>query len=177
MKNWFSEVSVFVALIAVGVAGRLLPHEPNFTPIAATALFAGYFMRHATLAACAPLAAMLISDSILGVSDYRVMSVVYACLLAPVLFRGVLTRKLNVWTVAAGSLSASVLFFVASNFAVWLFSGMYTLDGAGLTRCCTAALPFFRNTLLGDAFWTSLLFGTYALVGATKQAYHARSAH
>ena len=73
--------------------------------------------------------------------------------------------------------SASVLFFVASNFAVWLFSGMYTLDGAGLTRCYTAALPFFRNTLLGDALWTSLLFGTYALVGATKQAYQARSAH
>ena len=53
----------------------------------------------------------------------------------------------------------SLFFFVASNFAVWAFSGMYSLDFAGLTQCYVAALPFLQNTVAGDLFWSGVLFG------------------
>jgi hypothetical protein len=54
---------------------------------------------------------------------------------------------------------SSVFFFVTSNFAVWMFSGIYARDAAGLVKCYIAALPFFQNTLMGDLFWTAVLFG------------------
>lgn len=176
MKTWLTEIGMFLLLVALGVAGRMLPHEPNFTPVAATALFSGYFMRHTSLAACVPLAIMLISDAFIGVYDYKVMVVVYACLLAPVLFRAVLKRRLTAWTVGLGAVGASTLFFVMTNLAVWLFSGMYEQTGAGLLRCYVSALPFFQNTLMGDVFWSTMLFGTYALVMAMKRMVIARTA-
>ena len=52
-----------------------------------------------------------------------------------------------------------MFFFVTSNFAVWMFSGIYARDIAGLVKCYIAALPFFQNTLMGDLFWTAVLFG------------------
>jgi hypothetical protein len=55
--------------------------------------------------------------------------------------------------------ACSLVFFVASNFAVWAFSGMYSLDLAGLSQCFIAALPFLQNTVAGDLFWTAVLFG------------------
>lgn len=176
MKVRIAEIGVFLGLVALGVAGRLLPHEPNFTPVAAAALFAGFFMRHGSFAACVPLATLLISDAVLGVYDYKVMAVVYLCMLAPVLFRQVLKRRLSGWSVGLGAVSSSTLFFVATNFAVWLFSGMYARTFQGLVECYVMALPFFRGTLLGDLVWSSLLFGGYGLVVlAKKRALQARS--
>ena len=169
MKARMTEVGMFLALVALGVAGRLLPHAPNFTPLVAAALFAGFFLRSASAAACVPLASLLLSDVVLGVYDYKVMGVVYLCLLAPVLMSRVLQRRLSVLTVGAGSVGASALFFGATNLAVWLSSGMYEHTLAGLVRCYVAALPFLQNALLGDLFWSGLLFGAWALVGAARR--------
>lgn len=176
MKTRLAEIGMFVLLVALGVAGRMLPHEPNFTPFAAIALFSGYFMRRTSFALCVPLAALLISDAWTGVYDYKVMVVVYACLMAPVLFRAVLKRQMSAWTVGLGAVGASTLFFVATNFAVWAFSGMYEHTGAGLLRCYVSALPFFQNTLLGDVVWSAVLFGTYAFVTVMKRPAVSRTA-
>ena len=54
-------------------------------------------------------------------------------------------------------------FFLTTNFAVWAFEGIYSHDLAGLTACYVAALPFFKNTVIGDLFWTCALFGGYQL--------------
>ena len=169
MKAWMTEVGVFLSLVVLGVAGRLLPHEPNFTPLAAMALFSGYFMRRGTLAAGVPLASMLLSDAVLGVYDYKVMGVVYLCFLAPVLLGPVLKRRLTVARVGAGAVGASVLFFGATNLAVWAFSGMYEHTLAGLGRCYAAALPFFGNTLASNLLWSALLFGVHALASAARR--------
>ncbi|MET0400810.1 MAG: DUF6580 family putative transport protein [Cystobacter sp.] len=175
MKTWMTELGVFLLLVVLGVAGRLLPHDPNFTPIAATALFSGFFMRHVSFAACVPLASMLISDAFLGVYDYKVMAVVYLCLMAPVVLSAVLKRRLSVGTVGAGAVGSSTLFFVVTNFAVWVSSGMYEHTLAGLARCYVAALPFFQNTLMGDLVWTTVIFGAYALVDAARRTASARA--
>jgi len=153
-----TEFWIAIGLVGLDVVARLLPHAPNFTPVAASALFAGAVLRSRVSALAVPIAAMLISDLVLGCPDWRIMAVVYAALAAPaVLGRWGHPRGAIVFAPLA--VSSSLLFFASTNFAVWAFSGIYALDLAGLIACYVGALPFLYNTLLGDMFWTALLFG------------------
>ena len=61
------------------------------------------------------------------------------------------------------TLAGSVLFFVWTNFGVWAFWNLYPHTLEGLVACYTAAIPFFRNTLLGDVVYSTALFGGFAL--------------
>ena len=129
-------------LIGFDVVARLLLHVPNVSPVAASALFAGMMLRRRSLALIVPLAAMLIGDMIMGFYDWRVMAVVYAALTLPAL-AGILARRFRAARVVIPIVVASsLIFFAATNFAVWAFSGMYTLDMAGLLQCYAAGLPF-----------------------------------
>jgi hypothetical protein len=154
----------FAALVAVVVVGRLMPHWPNFTPVAASALFAGFFFRNRLLAAAVPVVAMLISDRLIGGYETRVMIAVYASLLAPVLFGALLQRRFSAIALVGSSLTASVLFFLTTNFAVWNSGHWYAHTAHGLMLCYTAGLPFFRYTLGGDLFFSAALFGAFALL-------------
>jgi hypothetical protein len=152
------ELALAMGLVGLDVVARLAPHAPNFTPVAASALFAGAVLRSRTLALAVPLVAMPVSDLILGGYDWGVMVVVYAALALPALL-GRWGRARGAIVLAPLALSASLFFFATTNLAVWAFSGMYTHDFAGLMHCYVAALPFLQNTLIGDMFWTTLLFG------------------
>ena len=66
--------------------------------------------------------------------------------------------------VGTASLAGSLLFFVVTNFAVWATGRLYPLTGSGLAVCYAAAIPFFRNSLLGDIAFTTILFGGMALL-------------
>ena len=153
-----TEFWIAIGLVGLDVVARLLPHAPNFTPVAASALFAGAVLRSRALALAVPIAAMLISDLVLGCPDWRIMAVVYAALAAPAVL-GRWGRPRGAIVLAPLAVSSSLLFFASTNFAVWAFSGIYALDLAGLIACYVGALPFLYNTLLGDMFWTALLFG------------------
>ena len=153
-----AEFWLAMGLVGLDIVARLAPHAPNFTPVAASALFAGTVLRGRALALSVPLAAMLISDLVLGCSEWRLMGTVYAALAVPALF-GTWGRTRGAIVLAPLAVSSSLIFFATTNFAVWAFSGMYTHDLAGLVHCYIAALPFLHNTLLGDMFWTTLLFG------------------
>lgn len=152
------------ALIGLDVFMRLGPHAWHFTPLAASALFAAAMFRIRILSLAVPLIAMALSDSVMGFYDWRVMAVVYAASVAPAAMAiGVagLRSPLVLLSLAGAS---SIVFFLATNFAVWAFDGMYTHDLAGLSACYVAALPFFKATIAGDLFWTCVLFGAYQLV-------------
>ena len=146
-------------LIGFDVAARLLPHAAGVWPFAASALFAGRMLRIPGLAVVVPLAAVLLSNVALAGDDWRITLVVCAAITLPA-FAGMLIRR---WPgavpVIAATLSCSLIFFVATNFAVWAFSGMYPLTWQGLTQCFIAALPFLDKTVLGDLFWAAVLFG------------------
>ncbi len=166
-------ILVFAVLIALTIACRLLRHPPNFTQAAAVALFAGFFFGRRVVALIVVLAAMALSDLIIGTYDYRIMATVYAAFMFPVLLRSLLRRRLNPLTCCGSAVACSVVFFITTNLAVWIFSGMYPPTLAGLGKCFAAALPFFRYTLCGDLFWTATLFGSYAIAlrfGATPFA-------
>lgn len=159
-----SDYLMFAVLAFLGIAFRLIPHPPNFTPLAAISLFAGYYFRDARFAALPTLAAMIVSDFVLGFYDPRVMATVYCTLLLPVFFGLLLGKRIAPLRVAFSTLAGAIIFFLTTNWAVWAFSGMYQPTWQGLIACYLAGLPFFKLTLSGDFFWVSIIFGAFALV-------------
>lgn len=146
-----------VLLIVFAALSRFIPHPPNLAPIAAMALFGGvYFDRR--YAFLIPMAAMLISDYFIGF--HNVFPFVYGSFIL-IGFIGIWLRKhKSLGWIVGGSLASSILFFVITNFGVWL-SGGYPQNVAGLVECYVAAIPFFRNTLFGDLLYVGILFGLY----------------
>ncbi len=162
----------FVTLIGITLAAaatRLLPHPPNVTPVAAMALFGGAYFSSRIAAFAVPLAAMLLGDLALGLIRYgtatfSLMPFVYASfVLAVLLGRWVRGRHRSPIAIAGAALGSSILFFIITNFGVWLQWDLYPRTLEGLTACYVAAIPFFQNTLAGDAFFTFVLFGGFAL--------------
>jgi hypothetical protein len=150
-----------LAAIAAAAALRLVPHPPNFSPIDAMALFSGAYVGRRLLAFAAPLAALLLSDLVLGF--YPGMLFQYAAVILIVLLSTLALSRVTVLRLAAAAIASSVLFFAISNFGVWAVSGMDAHTPAGLGACYLAAIPFFQNTIAGDLFYAALLFGGFAL--------------
>jgi hypothetical protein len=152
-----------VVLILLAVASRLLPHPPNFAPVAAIGLFAGSMLDRRA-AWLVPFAALLVSDLFLGFYQPVGMFWNYlgfaACLL---LGSGMIGSRRTVTRLAGATLASSLAFFALSNFGMWA-GGYYPRTLAGLAECYVAALPFFRNTLASDVVYTAALFGGYALL-------------
>jgi hypothetical protein len=146
-------------LILLAAFTRVLPHPPNVAPITALALFGGVYLDR-KLTFVVPLLAMLIADYFIGF--HSTMAWVYSSFIA-IGFIGLWLRNhRGVVSTIGASLAGSILFFVVTNYGVWMGSMQtYPHTAAGLAACYTAALPFFRNTLLGDLAYTGILFGAY----------------
>jgi len=153
-------------MIFLAALSRLLPHPWNVSPVAGMALFSGAHFSRKGAAFIVPLAAMLVSDLFLGF--YPQMWVVYGSLCLIVLLGAALRENRGVLPVAGAAMAGSILFFVLTNFVMWMYH--YPKSIAGLAMCYTAALPFFQNTLLGDLFYTGVLFGGMALAEKTSPA-------
>ena len=169
-----------LALIGVAAASRLLPHPPNFAPIAAMALFGGAFFASKRLAFGIPLGAMLLSDIALGwlsntgLGFHSTQPVVYATFVVTVCLGFLLRTRRGVVRVGTMSLVASVLFFVTTNLAVWAGGVYYAKTLTGLLTCFVAAIPFFHNTVLGDACYVTLMFGAMAWARSTEGVVFSR---
>ncbi len=151
---------IIVAIIIVFAAiMRLVPHYPNFTPIAAIALFGGAHLGKKWISFLIPMMALFISDLFLGFHSFMIPVYVSFAL---IVFMGTqLNGKVKVLTVLGASVSSSVIFFLITNFAVWAGSSYYHQTLAGLIQSYTMALPFFNTSLLGDLFYSSVLFGSF----------------
>ena len=153
---------IVLALIILAAAfTRLIPHPPNFTAIGAMALFGGAYYNRKSLAFAVPLIAMFFSDMIIGF--HQGMYAVYLSFIFIVMIGLTLKNKKKAGNVFLASVSASVLFFIITNFAQWLSYPLYSKDIAGLIACYVAAVPFFHYTLLGDLFFVGALFGLFEL--------------
>jgi uncharacterized membrane protein len=174
-KDTVVRVTIFASLVAAGALSRVYFRElPNFAPIAAMALFSGYYFRSAKVAVLVPLLAMALSDLFIGGYEWQMMVVVYSALALPVAFRVLLRKYLAMERGSASSaaiglsglltcsLASSLFFFLVTNFAWWPWS-MYEQNWEGLILCYQQGLPFFRNTLAGDLFFGTVLFGSYAV--------------
>ncbi|HRY63366.1 MAG TPA: hypothetical protein P5267_02065 [Patescibacteria group bacterium] len=150
-------------LIALGFTCRLFNYPPNFSPLGAIALFAGFcFFRRWSL--FVPLVILAASDIFIGFYDWRLMASVYASFILIGLVGSALKKHSRWWSVGLGAIIGSLSFFVITNLAFWYFGGFYPLTLVGLSSCFTLAIPFFKNTLIGDLFFTAVFFGIYSLV-------------
>ena len=163
MKRYVSTKAILLAaIILLAALSRLIHHVPNFSPIMAIALFGAAYFDNKYQAVLVPLAAMFISDIFLGF--HETMVAVYLSFALGSIIGFLLLKQIKVGKIIIASLLSSVIFFILTNFAVWLFTGLYTPTFAGLTRCYTMAVPFFRYTLIGDLVYCGILFGSFALL-------------
>ena len=160
-------------IILLGVLSRLVPHPANVTAVGALAVFTG--SRYSWIKSLAIMVAvMMISDLVLGF--HLVMWATYGSLAISIYLATRLLKKPSLWPVAGVTLTSSVIFYLVTNFAVWVLPGsMYPKTAAGLLDSYVMALPFFRNSLIGDISYTTLFFGGYKLVTILK--YRLRTLH
>jgi hypothetical protein len=160
MKPRFATLTGVVLFAALW---RLVPHPWNFTPLSAMGLFAGAHFTSRRTAYALPLSAMLISNLLLG-SAYVTFPLVMLSFAVAVFLGTLLRGRRDALSIGGAALASSLIFFVLTNAGHWALTADYPKTSAGLAACFTAAVPFFRNTLMGDLFFTAAFFGGFALL-------------
>lgn len=159
---------IILLIIVMAALMRFFPFPPNVAPIAALALFGGSMFSNRKIAFLIPLGALFISDIafqlINGTGFHILMPFIYLSFILIVLIGTFLKKSINLITITGASVSASLLFFIISNFGVWLVTPAYALNLSGFIKCYTLAIPFFHYTLLGDLAFNAILFGSAYLV-------------
>ena len=172
-------VAFACVLVAIGVVSRIvLADSPNFKPVCALALFAGFYFSRTWLAGLVVGLTLVVSDLVIGGYEWPLMIAVYGSTLLAVALGVVIRSRPSGSTntrlfgrFAVASLTMSVAFFVLTNLAVWAVGGWYPSTWTGLVNCYAAAIPFFRWTLASDFVFSQVLVTAYVLA----VAFSARS--
>lgn len=142
----------------------------NFSPAFAVCLFSGAFCTDRRLSGILPLATFLVSDlGIWGLTGrvewafYPWQFAVYLSLLFCTTLGFLLRERRNSLRIAGTGLLGCTVFFVVTNFAVWALGTTYPRTPAGLADCYIAAIPYFRNSLLGTVFFSTVLFSPFCV--------------
>ncbi|MCC6221268.1 MAG: hypothetical protein IT291_08530 [Deltaproteobacteria bacterium] len=152
--------SIAVALIVLAAAAcRLVPHVPNVTPIIAVGVFGGAYLRNTFWAFVVVFVSMFVSDLVLGL--HSTMFFVYTSLFLAIFAGSIVKDKSGFLPLLTVTCASSTVFFVWTNFGVWLVEGLYPKTLSGLLLCYGAAIPFYVTQLIGDAFFISLLFAVF----------------
>jgi len=166
-KN-LNDIAIAFILIALAIITRLIPHPWSFTCVGSALLFSVfYFKDRRFVQVLMPLAIMLISDLFLLYFYDKAFSGIgiYLCWLIYLPISSILIKKIQIKNIALAGFSGATLFFIASNFLVWVNTGgfPYTYDITGLINCYTAGIPFYLNSVAGNLVWSSIIFGVYEL--------------
>ncbi|MEP6795566.1 MAG: DUF6580 family putative transport protein [Saprospiraceae bacterium] len=180
--------AILFSLLVIGIGSRLIPHYPNFTAVGAISLFAAAFTGRRSVAIIIPFLVMVFSDMILNnlifarlypddyknfVFLYRGALWSYAAFGLVVIYGSTVFRNgVGLPKVFFGALGASIIFFLLSNFGVWSSTGAYPVNLTGLMTCYVAGLPFLLNQILGDLFYSLVLFGVALYVFQLKPKRH-----
>ncbi len=160
-ENLLYRTLLALVLILLAAALRIAPHPWNFTPVGAMALFSGALLKNRRLAFFFPLLALFLGDVFIGF--HKLIPIVYASFLVNVAIGLWLRDRRSIIRISLATLLGAIQFFLATNFAVWQLLGSFPHTISGLLTCYAAGLPFFWNTLAGDAAYAFLFFGGYAL--------------
>jgi len=145
-------------LLVLGILSRVLIHIPNFTPVVALGLFGGVYLKRKQ-AILLPLLLLAISDVIIGFHNTMFFTWISMILIVMVGFW--LKQHKKPGPILLTGIFSAILFFLVTNFGVWLVSGIYPRTLAGLSECFMMAIPFFRTTLASTIIYTLVLFGVY----------------
>ena len=160
-----------IGLIILGILTRLIPHAPNFSPLAAIALFAGVYLK-GKKSFIVPLAIYLASDFIIGF--HKTVFFCWGAIAIIALLGKSLKQHKTILNTFVYSVASATIFFLITNFGVWL-SGYYPQTIAGLKECFIMALPFFRISLVSGLLYSLVLFGTYEIVNKLVKEKNIRS--
>ncbi len=149
-----------ISLIIIGILFRFIPHSANFTPVAAIALFAGVYLnkKHALIV---PLILMILSDVFLGMHNVIIFTW-GSFILVTLIGSWAKTRK-SFKTIVSTSVVSSVLFYLITNFGVWVM-GWYPQTAKGLLDCYILGLPFLRTFTVSTLVYSAVFFGAYEFI-------------
>ena len=150
MKEKNKKILFITLFITVAALMRLIPHPPNFVPITAIAIFAGVKFNNIKIAYAIPISIMLISDLFIGF--YSISLFVYLAFILIITYSSFI-KKYSIKNI----ILSSVMFFIITNFGVWLMGG-YPKSIEGLVLCYTMAIPFFTNSIIADLFFSAILY-------------------
>ncbi len=163
---------IFILIMLLAVS-RLIPHPPNFTPLATMAILSGCLFTQLRMGLVIPLTAMLLSDLLLGLHSSMIF--VYGAFVIITLSCHWLLTKLTIRNVSLSVIWATTVFFVITNFGAWLSHDMYPLSMTGLGMAYLAGLPFLVNSLLGNIFF--MLISVFALKKMSDSGGYADASH
>ena len=161
----FTKKDIFaLSLILLMVFSRLLPHPPNFTPVIAVAILSGYFFKNIYISLFVLLFSMITSDLFIGF--YKSMIFVYLSLIIIAITFFKIRKKINFKNLFVFGFFGSLIFFIISNFGVWILGNMYEKNLDGLIECYFLAIPFFKNTLFSTIIfsYTAVFFHKYSTI-------------
>lgn len=154
-------------LVLIAVVSRMVPHAPNFTATGASSVYSGRYFKGITRFAV-PLSAMLVTDIFLGL--HKTMPFVYLCFGVNILLGVWIAKKPTLVKIVSATLLASTTFFIVTNLGVWLVGDLYPKSAQGLVSCYVNAIPFARNTFLGDLVFVGVLFGITEAINRYQQS-------
>ena len=162
-------------ILLIAVASRIIPHPSNFAPMGAMALFGATYFDRKYFGILLPVLATWISDLFINnivYSEYYPtftwfyegfywQYITYIIIgLAGIL----ILKKVTLPRLLIGSLASSLIFFLITNLACWYNNPMYSQDVTGVFHCYIMGLPFLRGTLMGDLFYSTVLFTSFILI-------------
>lgn len=164
-KTW-----TLLALILVAALSRFVPHPWNWTAIGAAALLSGSRFDSVWAGLLVPVAALFVSDLILGLHSTMVFT--YGALVVISLGAWFFRERLSGWkSIGGAAVGSSLVFFVITNFGVWLMGGFYAPTAAGLLACYVAGLPFLASQMMGDLFYSGIFFGAWEWLRRSQPAF------
>lgn len=155
----YSIIAWFLVAVGLALVSRIVPHAPNWTAVGALALWSGTLLRHKGLSLMLPVLVLFLSDLILGF--HPTMAWVYLGFLCVGLMGLWIKPQQGLKTVLPGSFLGTLIFFVVSNFGVWVSGGLYPMTQEGLIACFVLAIPFVWSQLAADFFFNGLYFAAY----------------
>jgi hypothetical protein len=165
-KIFTKEDYISIGVILLLATSRIIPHPPNFTPIIAMSIMSGYFFKNYGVSFTVVLISMLLADVFIGF--YQNMFFVYFSLFLITFFSFKITKKINIKSLFFIGLGSSLLFYLISNFGVWMMGSLYSKNINGLIECYIAAIPFFRNTLLSTIAYS---YSCFFLMNTVKSIF------
>lgn len=156
-----TRIFAILAVVVLAILSRLFPHPWNWTAVSAAALFAGAKFERLSLAVAVPLLALALSDLVLGFHGTMIFVYGAFALISIAAWWG--RSLLEGRNVAVASLLSSLFFFFVTNAGVWMTTNFYPAGAEGLMMSYAAGLPFLGNQIVGDLFYSAVLFGAWAL--------------
>ena len=179
-------IILIIALVAIGIIGRVIPHPYNFTPMTAIALLSAHAFKNKWIAIGTPIISFWISDIIINnfiyagyYGSFALFSPgvfwIYGSMACIALMGRFSLNKASIANVGLSSVAGSMIFFIFTNFGVWAMSAMYAKSFAGLIQCYTFAIPFFGSTILGDLVYSTILFSSYSFALSKSSTFNKAS--